>query len=273
MWFFLFFNLKFASSTLHKRLASKNSIKTRIATSGITKTLTTYPQVLNYLLRSHETNKNTEITKEKVTTFAQQSSKAPSQDVEELVAKSHWCGDFFEKRYLIEIFIEGLEKFKRQFMREYWSKRKTSSMHDLPFQSKSSLKLQGEQKLLPPCSTHSSMKQGRRISWQARGSKVNVTTLFDTGTVPTGYNSGAEPNMLAIKIAYTFDNHPMHHLPRAQPATLARVVCATTDGTGHQNDRSFRASSGVAYCFSKGWISKVLRLKHCNSQRTSSTFF
>lgn len=56
MWLFHFLMKKLASSTLHMRLASKQKDRTGVLSRAKKTTLTTYPQVVNYLLRTYETD-------------------------------------------------------------------------------------------------------------------------------------------------------------------------------------------------------------------------
>lgn len=64
IWLFHFLMKKSASSTLHTRLLSKHKAKTNVSISSKTTTLTTYPQVVNFLLQTYKIDENVADTEE-----------------------------------------------------------------------------------------------------------------------------------------------------------------------------------------------------------------
>lgn len=184
---------KSASAVLNTRLASKHKTRTRIPSVKKTTTLTTYPQVVSYLLQTYATDENIADTKDEITMFSQPPNKTLSQYAEELVAKALRCGDVYKEHDLNEIFIEGLDKSIRRSMRGYWASRETASLHGLAFHATSLLKLNGGQQGLPSCQA-GVKPQNRQAAWQASGKTINAITSSDLEITSIGQESRAEPD-------------------------------------------------------------------------------
>lgn len=87
IWIFSFFVKNSASTALSARLASKHQAQYRLLSVGMTTTMATYPQVVNYVLRTYATDENVAKMGEDITIFAQPPNETPSQYDEKLVAK------------------------------------------------------------------------------------------------------------------------------------------------------------------------------------------
>lgn len=79
MWVFHFFMKESVSVALHTRVASKQNDRNRVATTGHTTTLKTYPQAVNYLLRTYATDESVADTKDGISTIIQPSNQTLSQ--------------------------------------------------------------------------------------------------------------------------------------------------------------------------------------------------
>lgn len=93
IWLINFFVKKLASSVFLTQLALKHKTQTRKPSSGTTMTLTTYQQIVNYLLSTYKTDKNIAHTMNEITMFTQTPNKSPSQYEEELESKGLQCED------------------------------------------------------------------------------------------------------------------------------------------------------------------------------------
>lgn len=132
-----------ASATLNAKMTSKHKAQTRIPSAEKTTTLTTYPQVVNYLLRTYVLDENIIEVEDNITAFLQTPNQTSSQYVKKIVAKEIQCGDVNKEHDLNEIFIKGLDKLINRSIRGYWASSKTASLQDLAFRAMSLLKLQG----------------------------------------------------------------------------------------------------------------------------------
>lgn len=107
--------------------------------------------------------------------FAQPAGKNPLQYAEELVAKTHGCGDVFEEFVLNEIFIEGFYSSVRQSMRVYWGVKKGKILQHIAFHVTLLLKLQERDiwfKSTQPAPTGSN----RTVHDEESGSTLKVNT-------------------------------------------------------------------------------------------------
>lgn len=85
IWLLHFFMKTSVSSALHSRLASNQKARTRVSSRAKTTTLSTYPQVVNSLLRTNATDENIADLEDAITTFSQPPGKTPAQYAEELI--------------------------------------------------------------------------------------------------------------------------------------------------------------------------------------------
>lgn len=125
------FLMKSESAVLYTSVALNHKVQTRMRSTGKTPTLTTYPQVANYLLRTSATDENIADTKDETIMFTPLPNTTPSQYVEELSGKVTRCRDVYEKHDLNKIFITELEKSNRQSTRGSSATRQSASLHDL----------------------------------------------------------------------------------------------------------------------------------------------
>lgn len=108
------------------RLASKHDARER-------PTLTTYKQVVNYLLRTYETDENITDTGDEITMFMLLADKTSTQHAKKVMAKTLRCGDVYEEQVLNEVFIKRIAQSIKQSMREYWSTKKAVNINALAF--------------------------------------------------------------------------------------------------------------------------------------------
>lgn len=79
MWLLHFYMKESTSSALHTRLASTYEARTRAISTRKTAMLTTYPQVVNYLLRTYATDEKIVDIADEVLSFILPLNKTPSQ--------------------------------------------------------------------------------------------------------------------------------------------------------------------------------------------------
>lgn len=113
-------------SQQYTRLAFKRKWRTKIPSVRKNITLSTYPQVFNYLLRTYTTDGNITDREDEINMFSQPPRMTLSQYAEKLVVKVLRCRDVYEEHYLNEIFVMRLGKLIRQGMRDYWDSCKIS---------------------------------------------------------------------------------------------------------------------------------------------------
>lgn len=158
---------------------------------GMTTTLAKYSQVVNYLLRTYETDKDIVGTDNEITMFTQPPNKTPLQYVEELVEKALRREDVYGKHDLNEIFIKRLDKSTKKTTRCYWDTRQSVILLDSAFHATSLLKLQGGRQGLS--TSHVGVKsRNRETMWQSRSQLVNVITSSETGLISIGQESMAD---------------------------------------------------------------------------------
>lgn len=93
----------------------------RVTSTGNTATLTTYPQRMNYLLKTYAAEESIADTEYEITKFIKPPNKTLSQCAEQLAVKTSRWGDTYDEQNFNEIFIMKLKKSIRQNLRGYWS--------------------------------------------------------------------------------------------------------------------------------------------------------
>lgn len=106
VWVIYFFMKISALFALHTRHALKQKAKKNAPSKEKTIALTMYPQVVNYLLLTYETDVNIAGSENKINTFIKQSNKTLSLNTEELVAKTLCYWNVYEKQDLRKVFIK-----------------------------------------------------------------------------------------------------------------------------------------------------------------------
>lgn len=99
--------------------------------TGKTMSLTLYPQVSNYQLRTYATDKNIADAKNKIIMSTKPPSRTASQFAEVLVVKSLRCGDVYQKHDLNETFMKRIDKSISQYMSVCWALCQSASLHDM----------------------------------------------------------------------------------------------------------------------------------------------
>lgn len=178
--------LKFA--VFNTSLASKYDAQTRMPSTEKSTKLTTYPQVVNYLLHTYTTHKNIADIGDKITVVTEPLNETLSQHTEELVVKALQYGDVFEQHDLNEILTEGLDIAIRQSIRGYRAKRQSAGLHYLAFYTTSVLKLQGGKHESSNSQGGGKFRNGRAVK-QSCGKPVKVITLSITGLISNGQKS------------------------------------------------------------------------------------
>lgn len=202
--------MKLASPGLNTRLASKHKVQNRMPSFKKTTKLTTYPRVVNYLLRIHSTDKNIIDIEDEVTMFTQPPNKTTSHYAGELAAKTHRCGDLFMEHDWNEMFIRELDNPMPQTMRSYWALRKSAILRNLIFRATSLLKLRGGQQELS--NSQVSMKFSRpQIVLHSHNKPINVIASSITWSILIWQQSESHRNLMAVGSASSIKTPSLTH--------------------------------------------------------------
>lgn len=127
MWLLHFFMKKPAAAALNSRISLPSKSHRRHKEG----TLTTYCEVVNYLLETYATDDVIAETDAEILRFTQPPTKSPTEYAEALWNKALRCDRVYDEYVLKGIFIEGLHESIRHSMRSYWGSRKNATVHDL----------------------------------------------------------------------------------------------------------------------------------------------
>lgn len=192
--------MKTASAVLIARpRANGTDRKYSQSVSSKTRYFTTYPHVVNFLLKQFANDEVIAETISRITCFAQPSSMTPFQYDEELVKTPLCWGDVWEEWALIKILIEDPDASTRHSMHEFCSIKKDANQHDLAFHATSLLRLQGHDvtsKRTRP--TELKIQNQRGKPWPSRTSGVNVVRSESTLKPSTSMTNTSGTQVLAL---------------------------------------------------------------------------
>ena len=132
--------VRFMSGPAHHALNARLAPAIQAASAG---KLTTYCQVIQYLLQTYASDEEIARVDAEVKRFVQQPNQSAHKYALALYDKTSRCGPVYTEEDIISLFVEGLHESIRGHVRAYWSESRTSDIYKLARVADTAAKLAG----------------------------------------------------------------------------------------------------------------------------------